>query len=368
MSMFPFPYVVSMDEIPKSGSLVRTPKFCFIADKSKCRKYYESIADQPGPHECPYGFSSYTWHNRHGVTILSGLRIVGYEDRRALKSRISHTEYAPRFPLAVVDSTVGRFKPEFEVVKETELKLEKMQSALDDIESRNRIQTDFSTVVLHDVRKLNAQLKSQTELLINKGSEIEPHQLHYRVNNIFATSTLISTRLDAYDFETNPTLAVTGNKRLAGIYRKFEKSSHCLQVAQARNNVKIQLAGQSYREVEIYSVFDLLPFALLENALKYSPNDQTVQVNFEEYRRSILVTVSSIGPLATHDELESIFDRGFRGQHARKVNDGTGIGLYLAKKIADLHECDIEVSSEDSALEIDQVPYGRFTVAISVPC
>ncbi len=77
---------------------------------------------------------------------------------------------------------------------------------------------------------------------------------------------------------------------------------------------------------------------LLENAVKYADGETTISVRAERVD-GVGVSVTSIGMPISATEKEKIFERGVRGSTARqRVPAGTGIGLYLAKRVMQLHE------------------------------
>jgi signal transduction histidine kinase len=84
---------------------------------------------------------------------------------------------------------------------------------------------------------------------------------------------------------------------------------------------------------------------LLENAVKYSDPRATISVTAQRTSLqpglplALVISVSSIGLPIAKDEIERLFERGIRGSAARqKVPAGTGIGLYLAKRVMTLHQ------------------------------
>src|SRR5260370_13166455 len=77
---------------------------------------------------------------------------------------------------------------------------------------------------------------------------------------------------------------------------------------------------------------------LLENAVKYADEETTVHVRAEK-AEGIGISVTSEGMPIPATEKEKIFERGVRGATARqRVPAGTGIGLYLAKRVMQLHQ------------------------------
>ncbi len=83
---------------------------------------------------------------------------------------------------------------------------------------------------------------------------------------------------------------------------------------------------------------------LIDNALKYSPKDGPVYVDLMEDDDLIQIKVSDAGPGVADDEKKKIFEKFYRsGNENTRRAKGTGLGLYLTKKIIEQHNGDIFV-------------------------
>jgi len=95
---------------------------------------------------------------------------------------------------------------------------------------------------------------------------------------------------------------------------------------------------------------DLLGLAvynLVENALKFTSADDSVEVRALEDGKAIVVEVADSGAGISSDDLSKIFEELYRGSNARAV-DGSGLGLALVRRIVALHEGEIEVRSRQA--------------------
>ena len=90
-----------------------------------------------------------------------------------------------------------------------------------------------------------------------------------------------------------------------------------------------------------------LTVILLSNALKYSDDGGRITLAVSESRKGKEIRVSNTGEGIAPKDLERIFDRFYRvdSSHNREV-EGFGLGLSIAKNIADAHKGKILVSSE----------------------
>lgn len=97
---------------------------------------------------------------------------------------------------------------------------------------------------------------------------------------------------------------------------------------------------------------------LLDNAIKYGAKDHPVVVSLSEKAGKIILQVKDQGKGIPAGERDKIFGKFYRvGNLATKAAKGTGLGLYLVKKISKQHNADISVT--------DNSPSGSiFTVTL----
>jgi len=86
---------------------------------------------------------------------------------------------------------------------------------------------------------------------------------------------------------------------------------------------------------------------ILENAVKYADTGTTIKVSASADNSIVGIMIDSKGIPITDEEKSHIFERRFRGKSARqKVAAGTGIGLYLASRVMQLHGGHISVEAQ----------------------
>lgn len=93
---------------------------------------------------------------------------------------------------------------------------------------------------------------------------------------------------------------------------------------------------------------------LLENGVKYSDPKTTIVLKAEKID-GIAISITSTGLAIIPEDVQKLCERGFRGNAAKqKVAAGTGIGLYLAKRVMQLHQgrVQIDVSGKTSRFSL----------------
>ena len=108
-----------------------------------------------------------------------------------------------------------------------------------------------------------------------------------------------------------------------------------------RGKANADLENRDWTEPSLWPDWTILPLKskyavvaeivanLLENAFKYAQKDAEIGLAIT----SNGLCIFNDGKKITKNESEKIFEKGFRGSAAKK-KDGTGVGLFLARKLA----------------------------------
>jgi two-component system OmpR family sensor kinase len=103
-------------------------------------------------------------------------------------------------------------------------------------------------------------------------------------------------------------------------------------------------------EHEVMATFDRervmqVASILLDNAVKYTPDGGSVTVRVEEEDDGASLAVSDSGVGISEDQLPLVFERFYRADAAR-AEEGVGLGLSIARQIAEAHGGTIEATSK----------------------
>ena len=106
-------------------------------------------------------------------------------------------------------------------------------------------------------------------------------------------------------------------------------------------------------------LLEILVNNLLENSIKYSPKDGIISCVLQKGSGEIRFSVKDHGPGIPDKEKKKIFQKFYRiGSEQTRTAQGTGLGLYLCKKIAADHNADIEVTDNTPTGCIFTVKFG----------
>jgi signal transduction histidine kinase len=117
----------------------------------------------------------------------------------------------------------------------------------------------------------------------------------------------------------------------------------------------VSLAIGEFEEAAIHGDAELLRqlvMIVLDNAIKYTPAGGRVDVTVGRHGAEAVLTVVDNGPGIASEQLPHIFERFYRGDPARgreskrgEAAGGAGLGLSIARWIADAHDAKISVQS-----------------------
>ncbi len=116
--------------------------------------------------------------------------------------------------------------------------------------------------------------------------------------------------------------------------------------AQTDHEIRIKMHDDIYIEADRQRLNQVM-VNLITNAIKYSPHAKDVEVKISEQGGSIVIEVADRGIGIPEHELSKIFEKFYSGEEeeARKIG-GLGLGLFLTRKIIELHGGSISVSSK----------------------
>jgi two-component system, OmpR family, heavy metal sensor histidine kinase CusS len=123
-----------------------------------------------------------------------------------------------------------------------------------------------------------------------------------------------------------------------------EKIAAFYQTIAEERHVTIRCSGEG----QIYADPDLFERAvgnLLDNALRFTPENGSIQIALSENDGQFELAVGDNGCGIAREHLPRVFDRFYRADSSRG-SDGAGLGLALVKSIVDLHGGSVGIQSE----------------------
>jgi signal transduction histidine kinase len=209
-------------------------------------------------------------------------------------------------------------------------------------------QQNFMMAVTHELKTPIAVTKLNLETLIKHKLDGEKQQ------KIIRTALQETNRLDtlANNILIASQLEGGGYVPTKEVLDLSDLSEHCLRDYRSRFPDREWTANIQPGLTVIGDPFllQLLVSNLLENALKYSPREAAITLTLEKKTRHTLLSVKDQGPGIPDEEKKKIFAKFYRsGEESTRQTKGTGLGLYLCRKIADDHKATLKVTDNSPA-------------------
>lgn len=118
--------------------------------------------------------------------------------------------------------------------------------------------------------------------------------------------------------------------------------------AQTKNiSFKMDVDDQDYNVKADIALIQRVVQNLLDNAIKYSPEDSVIRLRINNAGGSTCLHIMDEGKGILAEDIPYLFERYYRCQQQRHSSKlGSGLGLAIVKKICDLHQSTISVSSQ----------------------
>jgi signal transduction histidine kinase len=210
-----------------------------------------------------------------------------------------------------------------------------------------RLQSDFVSAVSHEFRSPLTSMRQLSEILAQgRAPNEQRRQLYYEtlVGETKRLERLVETllnfgRLDARAHKYQLQELDAGQLTVEAV-AAFERDLHCAP--------RIERTGE--RDCRIRADTEALVVALrnlLDNAVKYSPPDTGVKVEWMRAGTRVAIRVRDQGLGIPAGERHAIFEKFVRGSAAASLNvRGTGVGLAMVRQIVAAHGGEIRLESE----------------------
>lgn len=211
------------------------------------------------------------------------------------------------------------------------------------------LKTNFLSMMSHDLKTPIARIQGMAELALNdSGNKLSGQQKEAMTTIIrsseelgtFIGSILDLSRIEGKEVKLKKT-SKDINTVLKEVIRKYEYNAR-----QKGITIKAELEPLFSVRVDVDLIRQVFS-NLVENAIKYSPENAEVTVTSKEEDGHIRVGVRDSGPGISQDEVDNIFLKFYRSKAAKASPvKGSGLGLYLAKYFVELHEGQIFVDTQ----------------------
>jgi signal transduction histidine kinase len=222
-----------------------------------------------------------------------------------------------------------------------------LQAALDERDEADRLQKQFTAMLVHDLRSPTVVVAGLLEVLLEHWDHLDPVEIREHLATASASASRMERLIDDM-------LAMA---RLESGRFRFDLQP--LDLAATVRSVSAEVRKTTGRHVEVSAPAGLRPaYAdagrqeqvidnLLSNAVKFSPGGVTVSVEIEDPGGDhLVVRVLDGGSGIAEEDLGRLFQPFSRLEHRSGPVRGTGLGLFITKALVEGQGGAVSVDSE----------------------
>jgi two-component system sensor histidine kinase BaeS len=201
------------------------------------------------------------------------------------------------------------------------------------LKEEEKLRRQWAADIAHDLRTPISALKSQFEGMVDGVLDLTKDRVKKNMVELLRIETLINdlgelTRLESPEMKIHPVeinvsnLFIELNSRFLNEFKNKELT------------VRWEKGVDSFdgdENLVLRAVSNLI-----SNAIRHTPEGGNIHVAIREDEESYILSVFNSGEGIPDTEIDKVFDRLYRGEYARKT-PGSGLGLTISKKIAQLH-------------------------------
>ncbi|MFC1618102.1 sensor histidine kinase [Patescibacteria group bacterium] len=221
------------------------------------------------------------------------------------------------------------------------------EKALDEVKS------DFISIASHQLKTPLSIMKWNLEILKKGYAGNASSEQHTIIDQVDKANddliSLVEDLLDVSKIEEGKTKPVVTQSSIISVVNKVIIQ---YQMLANKRNVKL-VAKLPSKDIRFYfdpRAIGIVVSNLVDNAIKYTLGHGSVTVTVEfqppDHQNDVRVSIKDTGVGMKEEEKEKLFAKFGRGKNIEKISTrGTGLGLYIAKSIVEMHDGKVDVSS-----------------------
>ena len=216
-----------------------------------------------------------------------------------------------------------------------------------DIRQLQQMRTEFVSNVSHELKTPLTSIKGYVETLLETDPDKDTYDSFLEVINDETNrlELLIDDILNLSKIESG----VSDLDEEVDINKVVTNLLSLLKPKAVEKNINLELSlGDELPLIEgNYNQLSRMMINLIDNAIKYTPENGTVEVKAREEQEKLIIEVEDNGLGIPEEDLARIFERFYRVDKGRSRKlGGTGLGLSIVKHIVENHNGEIDVKSE----------------------
>jgi two-component system phosphate regulon sensor histidine kinase PhoR len=215
-----------------------------------------------------------------------------------------------------------------------------------DLRRADQIRRDFVANVSHELRTPLTAIKGYVEALQDDPDDVQARERFLEIIHRHTTrmERLVSDLLRLARIDAGQEVAELApcdvKEMLSGLITDFDK-----EVTQKKQTLRLDVDPRASRMVVDPAKLHDIARNLIENAIAYTPEGGTIEVNARLAGNRYEIVVADDGPGIPPEHLTRVFERFYRVDKSRARPGGTGLGLAIVKNLVSVMQGDVTVAN-----------------------
>lgn len=222
------------------------------------------------------------------------------------------------------------------------LTYEALQVANEKLKSLDKLKTEFLSLAAHQLRSPLTAIRGYTSMLLEGSFGVVDEKQKEAINRVFESSTHLSKVVEDL---LNVSKIEAGGMKYEMAPFDIEKAAHDLandlSITAQKKGLTLGFTTDNKAPYTVNGDMEKIRQVILniiDNSIKYTEKGGiTVHVSKEPVHNTIRVAITDTGMGISAEEKEKLFQKFSRGAGGKTNTGGSGLGLYLAKQIAEAH-------------------------------
>jgi signal transduction histidine kinase len=278
---------------------------------------------------------------------LVGLMIVGLVSEESVADKASNDEDL----IVRLGGAVGIALDNKLLLEENEHVVKQLQKSNEKLKALDETKDEFLSMASHQLRTPLTSIKGYVSMVLEgDAGRVTPQQQKLLVEAFKSSERMVGLIGDFLNVSRLQTGKFLIEKAPFDLKKVVKEEIADLDVIAESHSLKLKLKTGSghFPVVADESKLRQVVMNFVDNAIYYSKANSTIVVNLENVNGNAALTVVDTGIGVPQAEQDHLFTKFFRAQNARKQRpDGTGVGLFLARKVITEHNGSIIFSSKE---------------------
>lgn len=223
---------------------------------------------------------------------------------------------------------------------------------------------------VHEIINLIPVLNKSSDIIIDGVSDkgkIDIQGLEYHSQIIKDAVELINLNTAILNLELNPDFYTFQQKQHIDLIPIFKRATKIFKLKSTKRKINLEVNGEELPKAYAFPIIKIIPYIILDNCIKYSPSNQSIDIEYMTVGKSCIITITSLGPYVPILEVPKLTQKFYRGENSVNSEvDGKGLGLYILDKICAMNNIRFDFKSKDTNFKYNGISYSTIIQTLQI--